>query len=183
MEDQYDIVLKNKLGYLFNYKRFFIPSAILFPIMLIFEVFRNNFYIFISIFISLLILTWNFSYFAKLCYSKPIYFEDLEDDKSDKKRIKSRIMYNIELSSKFKRRFIIFQQFLASIAFAIVAEYISIKYNNTEYNTIELLGVIGGLLSLQTRVIQLCGRMFLSLLYYLKERERERLLQQMNLSS
>lgn len=90
-------------------------------------------------------------------------------------------MYNIELSNKFKRRFIIFQQFLASIAFAIVAEYISIKYNNTEYNTIELLGVVGGLLSLQTRVIQMCGRMFLSLLYYLKEKEREKILQKLNL--
>lgn len=181
MEDQYDIILKNKFGYLFNYKRFFIPSSIIFPVMLVFDVFRNNFYIFFSTFISLLILTWNFSYFAKLCYSKPIYFDDLENDKSDKKRIKSRIMYNIELSNKFKRRFIIFQQFLASIAFAIVAEYISIKYNNTEYNTIELLGVVGGLLSLQTRVIQMCGRMFLSLLYYLKEKEREKILQKLNL--
>jgi hypothetical protein len=182
MEDQYDIVLKNNFGYLFNYKRFFIPSSILFPIMLCFKVFRNNFYIFISTFISLLILTWNFSYLAKLCYSKPIYFEDLEDDKSEKKRIKSKIMYNIELSNKFKKRFIIFQQFLASIGFSIVVEYINIKYNTTEYSTIELLGVIGGLLSLQARVIQLCGRMFLSLLYYLKEKEREKLLQNLNLS-
>jgi hypothetical protein len=181
MEDQYDVVLKNKLGFFFNYKRFFIPSSILFPVMLFSNIFRNNFYIFISIFISLLILTWNFSYFTKIYYSKPIYFEDLEDDISEKKRIKSKIMYNIELSSKFKKRFIIFQQFLTSISFAIVAEYISIKYNNTEYNTIELLGVIGGLLSLQTKLIQICGRMFLSLLYYLKEREREQLLIQLNL--
>lgn len=180
MEDNFDITLRNKLGYLFNYKRFFIPSSILFPCMLIFDKFRNRFYIFTSIFTSSLILTWNFTYLAKLYYSKPIYFDDLENV-STKKRTRTKILYNIELSNKFKRRFIIFQQFLASICFAILAEYISIKYSGDEYNTVEMFGIVGGLLSLQARTIQLCGRMFLSLLYYLKEREREKLLNELNL--
>jgi hypothetical protein len=181
MEDNYDILLKNKYGYLFDYKRFFLPSGILFPCMNFFDIFRNKFYIFLSTFISLLIFTWNFSYLAQLCYSKPIYFEDLDNNIDENKRIKHKIMYNIELSNKFKNKFIMFQQFLASIAFAIVAEYISIKYNHTTYDTIELLGVIGGLISLQAQFIQICGQLFLSLLYYLKEKEREKLLEELDL--
>lgn len=180
MEDEYDIILRNNLGYLFNYKKFFLPSSVLLPLMLIFNKFRNRFYIFISTFISSLILTWNFSYLAKIYYSKPIYFEDL-DNTPTPVRTKNKILYNIELSSKFKRKFIIFQQFLASIGCAILAEYISIKYSGSEYNTVEMFGIIGGLISLQTKFIQLCGRMFLSFLYYMKERERERILNELNL--
>lgn len=181
MEDQYDIELKNKYGSLFNYKIFFIPTSILMPLMLFIPVFQNDFYIFLSTFMSIFILGWNFPFVASMCYSRPIYFEDLDDDKPEKKIVKNKIMYNIELSSKFKSRFIIFQQFLSSITFAIVVDYISFKYRSNKYNTMELLGLIGGITSLLAKVIRLFGRLFLSFLYYLKKKEKDKLLAKFHL--
>ena len=84
MEDKYDLQLINYFGEWFNYKRFFLPTSIMLPLMLISNNFQNDFYIFFSTFISISILGWNFPSFTKLYYSRPIYFEDLDDDKSDK---------------------------------------------------------------------------------------------------
>jgi hypothetical protein len=181
MEDQHDIQLRNYIGFMFNHKRFFIPTSIIMPCMLFYDIFQNDFYIFLSTFMSLFVLGWNFPGIAKFFYSRPIYFEDLDDNKSDKKIVKNKILYNIELSSKFKSRFIIFQQLLSSVAIALVAEYINMKYKTNKYNTMELLGLIGGLLSLLTKIIRMSGHLFLSLLYYLKKKEKEKLLLKFNL--
>ena len=133
------------------------------------------------------ILGWNFPGIAKICYSRPIYFEDLDDSNEynqsniNRNRIKNKILYNIELSSKFKSRFIIFQQFLTSITCAIVVDYISLKYRTNEYNSMELLGLTGGIISLLAKIIRISGKLFLSLLYYLKKKEKEKLLERYGL--
>ena len=183
MEDEYDLQLINYFGEFFNYKRFFIPSAIVFPLLLISESFQNDFYIFFSTFCSISILGWNFPKLTKLYYSRPIYFEDLDDDKSDNKKLKNKILYNIELSNKFKTRFLLFQQLLISAALAIVVDYIVIKYRENNYNLMELFGLMGGLFSLISKLIRICGRLLLSFLYHKKKKEKEELLIKYNLKN
>lgn len=180
MEDEFDLLLINRFGECFNYKVFFIPSIITFPILLINPIFQNNFYIFISIFISLSILGWNFPSITKLYYSKPIYFDDL-DDKNSEFKIKKKILYNIELSNKFKNIFLIVQQLLISATCAILVDYIVIKYKENRYNTMELFGLIGGILSLLIKIIKICGKILLSFLYYKKGKEKDKLLIKYNL--
>ena len=79
------------------------------------------------------------------------------------------ILYNIELSKKFKDRFIIYQQLLTSITFAITVDYLYYRFQTTEYQLFELLGFLGGVLSLFTKVIKFSGRIMLSIFYRLKK--------------
>ena len=178
MEDKYDIILKKKFGCFFNYKLFLLPISIIMPSMLYFSIFQNDYYIFLSVFISLLVITWNFPYLSKFSYTRPIYFEDLNDDNNSK--VRKKILYNMELSKKFKNRFIIFQQFILSITIAIVVEYISFKYRNGNYQPLEFLGYIGGILSLYTKFIRYFGKGVLVLLYHMKRKEKEKLLIKLN---
>lgn len=182
MEDQYDLQLINKFGEFFNYKFFFLPSSIIFPILMISPIFQNNFYIFLSTFISIYILGWNFPSITKLYYSRPIYFEDLEDKQFEDHKIKKHILYNIELSNKFKQIFLIVQQILISATCAILIDYIVIKYKENTYNTMELFGLIGGIISLLIKIIRVCGKILLSFLYYKKKKEKENLLIKYNLT-
>ena len=178
MEDEYDIAFKKKCGLLFSHKIIMLPVSIILPCMIYFSIFQNDYYIFLSTFISLLIITWNFPYLTKFSYTKPIYFEDLNDDNSS--RVKKKILYNMELSKKFKNRFIIFQQFILSITIAIVVEYINYKYNTGNYQTIEFLGYIGGIFSLYSKFIKYIGKAMLILLYHMKKKEKDKLLLQLN---
>ena len=47
----------------------------------------------------------------------------------------------------------------------------------------ELLGLIGGLISLFAKVIRIVGKLFLSFLYYKKKKEKEELLERLNLNN
>lgn len=177
MEDEYDLELKQYFGNLFYYKIFFIPSIILFPCLLIIDVYRNYYYIFFSIFTSLLILTWNFPTISRIIYSRPIYFEDLnkqisKDDNENRKKI----IYNIENSDKFKSRFILFQQFIISIVIALTADYIKSRlYDNHDNNlsTYAMIGIMGGLLSIMIKIIKFCGKISLLIIYKQKKKTEE----------
>jgi hypothetical protein len=177
MEDEYDLKLKNIFGNFFYYKTFFIPSVILFPCLLIIDMYRNYYYIFFSIFTSLLILTWNFPMISRFIYSRPLYFEDLNKQLNiENNENKKKIIYDIENSDKFKIRFIIFQQFIISIVMALTADYIKSRfyYNNDEnISTFAIIGIIGGLLSLMVKVIKLLGKVSLYIIYKQKKRIEE----------
>ena len=176
MEDEYDISLKNHFGNFFYYKVFFIPSVILFPCLLIIEVYQNYYYIFFSIFTSLLILTWNFPMISKFIYSRPIYFEDLNKQLNLNNDKHKKIIYDIENSDKFKSRFILFQQFTISLVIALTADYIKSRfYNNQDeqISTFATIGVIGGLLSIMIKIIKLLGKLTLIIIYKQKKRTEE----------
>ena len=176
--DEFDIIFLNKYWIFLNHKTLLLPVAIILPLMNFNTIYNNDFYIIFSCFISLLILTWNFPYLSKFSYSKPIYFEDLNDDNNYK--IRKKILYNIGLSKKFKKRFIIFQQFLLSITFTIVVEYISIKYKNKDYQPMEFFGLIGGIFSLYMKIIKYIGNFVLIILYKMKTKEKENILKKIN---
>ena len=177
MEDEYDLSLKHFFGNFFYYKIFFIPSVILFPCLLIIEVYRNYYYIFFSIFTSLLILTWNFPVISRFIYSRPIYFEDLNKQLSlDNNEEKKNIIYNIENSDKFKTKFILFQQFIISVVIALTADYIKSRFydnQDDQISTFAIIGVIGGLLSLMVKVIKLLGKITLIIIYKQKKKVEE----------
>jgi hypothetical protein len=175
MEDEYDLELKNFFGNFFYYKIFFIPSVILFPCLLFIEIYRNYYYIFFSIFTSLLILTWNFPIISRLIYSKPIYFEDLNKQLKLNEN-KKKIIYDIENSDKFKSKFILFQQFIISIVIALTADYIKSRFNNDNDKKLSLfatIGIIGGLLSLMIKVIKILGKITLIIIYRQKKKLEE----------
>ena len=177
MEDEHDLELKNFFGVVFYYKIFFLPSVILFPCLLFIEVYRNYYYIFFSIFTSLLILTWNFPIISRLIYSRPIYFEDLNNQLSfDNNESRKKIIYDIENSDKFKTKFIIFQQFIISIVIALTADYIKSRFydnNDEKLSLFAIIGIIGGLLSLMIKVIKLLGKITLIIIYRQKRELEE----------
>ena len=177
MEDTYDLSLKHFFGNFFYYKIFFIPSVILFPCLLFIEVYRNYYYIFFSIFTSLLILTWNFPIISRFIYSRPIYFEDLNKQlKLDNNEEKKNIIYDIENSDKFKTKFILFQQFIISVVIALTADYIKSRFydnQDEQISTFAIIGVIGGLLSLMVKVIKLLGKITLIIIYKQKKKIEE----------
>lgn len=181
-EDTYDIELKNKYFFILNYKFFFLPSVLLFPLLLFFENYQNEFYIFLSSFMSITIFIWIIPYLSQVSYTKPIYFEDL-DDNNNNNVITNKILYNIELSKKFKNRFIIIQRFLSGITFGIVIEYMYFRYKTNNYRSMELLGLIGGILSLLATIIRIAGKFLLYILYKLKKKEKEKLLEELNLTN
>ena len=74
-----------------NYKTILLPVAILLPLLNIFPLFYNHFYIIFSTFCSLMILTWNFPCISKYSYHKPIYIEDLDSELKVKKNL---LQYN-----------------------------------------------------------------------------------------
>jgi len=58
-----------------------------------------------------------------------------------------------------------------------MVEYISIRYHDINFLTTEFLGILGGLISLYLKIIKLTGKVILIILYKLKKRERNRMLQ------
>jgi hypothetical protein len=176
MEDEYDISLKNKYTCLLDHKKYLLPISIFLPCMLINTIFLNYIYIFFSSFISILILTYNFPYLSKLAYLKPIYFNDLDTDNPNNKITKKRILYNMGISNKFKKKFIILQQFFFSITLSLIFDYIKYKEEDNEYNVVEFIAFFGGLVSIHTKLILILGRIILNYLYYKKEKEKQKLL-------
>lgn len=172
MEDQYDIELKEKFGILFSYKFFFLPSTIIFPCFIIIDEYNNYTYIFFSTFTTLMILTWVFPTISKFIYSKPIYYDDLISSSRELSHSNhNQIIYDLSNSNKFKMRFLLFQQFMISIIISLVADYINSRVNNHKYSTVELFGLVGGILSLMIKIIKVLGSIYLYILYNIKLKE------------
>lgn len=183
-DDEYDNHFLKNYNIYFNYKTIYLP-LIFIPTLNLFEIFRNEIFLFTSIFTSLFILTWNIPSLSKSFYMKPIYYEDLYNEKMDitiEDLSKKKILYNIELSKKFKDKFLVIQQFILSLTLAIIIEYFSLKYNQKEYSVSEILGMIGGILSLYLKLINIIGKSTLSILYKMKIKEKKKLLDKLNIT-
>ena len=170
---------KKKCGFFFNWKRFFLPLALILPILIIFEKLQNDFYIFLSCLASSFIISWNFPAISKFGYTRPIYFEDLEE-RNTKKFIKKKIIKTIEKSKKFQNRFIILQQIILSVTLALIIDYSTHRYKDTTLVFTEILGLLGGLISLYSKITKIIGKIVLNCLYWRKKKERRELLLEMN---
>ena len=76
IEDDNDIRCRKNCRCCFSWKRFFLPISALLPSLIYYDKFRNDPYIFTSVFISSSIVFWNFPSLSRLGYTKPVYFED-----------------------------------------------------------------------------------------------------------
>jgi hypothetical protein len=183
-DDDHDNICKKKCNAVFHWKRFFLPLAVALPILIYFEKLRMDIYIFFSCLISSLIICWNFPGIAKMGYTKPIYFEDLaEQTQVSRKILKKKILNNIETSKNFQYQFILIQQIILSFTIAIIIEYASYRYKSTNLIFTEVLGLLGGLVSLYSKITKIIGKILLKFLYYKKKRERKRIIRSMNSNS
>tara|TARA_B110000908_G_C10266895_1_gene465046 strand:+ start:8180 stop:8533 length:354 start_codon:yes stop_codon:yes gene_type:complete len=115
-------------------------------------------------------------------YNKPIYYDDLIKNELKNDDEKKNIIYNLEISNKFRHKFIFFQQIIFSFTVAILVEYISIRYHDIDLLTTEFLGIMGGLISLYLKIIKMTGKVILIILYKLKKRERNKIFINNNLT-
>ncbi len=182
-DDDFDNYFLQNFSWIINSKTILLPVAIILPSLNFLLIFRNDFYLFISTFISLLLITWNFPYISKFSYLKPIYYDDLISDDINLTKSDKKIIYNIEISKKFKNKFLILQQFLLSITVALLIDYISFKYKEKQYLTSEFVGVLGGILSLYAKIIKALGKVILICLYRMKKKEKEALLIKLNINN
>ena len=176
-DDMYDTEFLHKYHSIINHKTILIPISIILPSLNFLHIFNNFIYLFLSTSISLLILTWNFPYLSHVSYNKPIYYDDLIKNDIQSNEERKNIIYNLEISNKFRHKFIFFQQIIFSFTVAIMVEYISIRYHDINFLTTEFLGILGGLISLYLKIIKLTGKVILIVLYRLKKRERNKMLQ------
>ena len=180
-DDIHDTNFLHKYHSIINHKTILLPISIILPLLNFLHVFNNFIYLFLSTSISLLILTWNFPYLSHVSYNKPIYYDDLIKNDLLNNDEKNNIIYNLEISNKFRHKFIFFQQIIFSFTVAIMVEYISIRYSDFNLLTTEFLGILGGLLSLYLKIIKITGKVILIILYKLKKRERDKMLRYNNL--
>lgn len=161
-----------------SWKIFFLPLALIYPLFILIPTFRHEFYYFIAFFTSGLIFSWNFPGITSAMSSKPIYYDDLSLDAGEKSERK--IMSNIESSKKFQNIYKIIQQFILSIALALIIDYGIIQFQSSTMEITQLLIAIGGLASVYTRMIYYIGMGLVSILYYYKKREKNRILNSIN---
>jgi len=157
-----------------SWRVFFIPLSLIYPLLIILNVFRNELYYFISFFISGLILIWNFPKLAFILSSRPIYFDDLSLENEEKEE--RLILLNIESTKKFQNIYIIIQQFILSLSLALIIDYGVIEYKNKNMNFTDILIAIGGLGSLYTKIIYYIGKMLVSILYFIKKKQKQNII-------
>ena len=91
-----------------------------------------------------------------------------------------KLMSNIESSKKFQNIYKVIQQFILSIALALIIDYGIIQYQSSNMKVTDLLIAIGGLASVYTRIIYYVGMGLVSFLYNLKKKERDDIVNSLN---
>ena len=105
------------------------------------------------------IIFFNFPVLVEYTHNKPLYLEDLTIQETD--------------NNKFRKIYIITMTFLLSILVSGISEYIIINGIRNK-PIIELLGIIGGNISIYLNVQNVTGKILLKFFYFLKQREIER---------
>ena len=114
---------------------------------------REAFYISSYITILSLLVCFRFPGIVQSLHSKPVYYEDLEDKFSLDSTVRNR----------YQRIFTIIQTIFLAISLGIVADFVIYKSHEVN-NYIELLGIIGGLLSILNDIMVQFGKFILGML-------------------
>ena len=138
-----DIIFKTKTS------RFFLPFILLTFTLLINNNHKNYVLLSLFTFFDSIIILSNFNSLVTMSNAKTLYFEDLY---SEPVNYKKKIIKNIQKSKKFSDKFLIFQQLILSVTISFVVDYIVIKYKMNNYQPMEFLGLIGGILSLHLKI-------------------------------
>jgi hypothetical protein len=124
--------------------------------------YNTEYYILSYIFISILSLLYNFPCFTIFFHEKPIYFEDLKDTNN-------KINFNPTINMKFQNTFIFIHQITLSIAFACIIDFFYHRIHTIHFTLIEILGIVGGFISLYQRITSLLGNILIEFLYRTKK--------------
>jgi hypothetical protein len=157
-----------------SWRFFFLPLVLIYPSLIYFEVFRNEFYYFISLLTASMIISWIFPSLSTANISRPIYFEDLSLEPEQQRERK--ILVNLEASRKFQERYQLIQQIILAITMASILDYGIHNWSDTNWEISQFIAFIGGLASVYSKVIDIIGKIILSILYYFKKRERDKMI-------
>jgi uncharacterized Tic20 family protein len=114
------------------------------------------------IFITVLSFLYNFQYFTIFFHEKPVYFEDLKDTNN-------KVNFNPTTNLKFQNIFIFIHQITLSMAFVIIIDYFYHRINTIHFTLIEILGIVGGFISLYQKITSLLGNILIKILYHTKK--------------
>lgn len=118
----------------------------------------NAYFISAVSFIGSWIIFWNFPQIGVMIQHKPIYVDDLVLRNS-----------SLDIRYKFIRYYSYLTNFLLAILVMVIADYTFIKLVDDGFDTIyEVIGTIGGLISLYFKFQSLIGKLVLTICYKLK---------------
>ena len=122
----------------------------------VFCIYPNDYIIISGCFLFFYILTLNFPIVAYYLQMTPTYFEDLEDKDNSENLI-------------FKNTFIIIQQVVSSIAFAIIVDYIFNRMKHSPLSYFEIYGVLAGYFLMYQKVSNYFGTTLVFIIYSIKD--------------
>ena len=120
---------------------------------------RTLYYILPTTAISIYVILLNFPNIVKIAHSKPVYFNDLEDINGASEKLKK----------KYQQIFVVILQILLTVIMSGMFYYYYSRFHNTTLSNLEILGVLGGYISLLSKIERLVGKSLLSILNYYKK--------------
>ena len=145
-----------------QYKRFLLLFCFLPCLILLGEPYNTEYYVLSFMFISILSFLYNFECCTIFFHEKPIYYEDLEDTNN--------IVHNNPHDKiKFQNIFIVIHQFTLTLAFVIILDFFYHRYHNLNLSLIELMGLLGGFISLYQKITSFIGNILIEILYRIKK--------------
>lgn len=145
------------------FQRFSLFISPLFPCLAIL-LDANNYYIVISIFISTMIIFWNFPILSKILHMRPLYYEDLMDDTNVPE------LNNLP-KERFQNIFTMVQMFILAIAFSVLFDYIMVRIQQSDLKFIEMCAFIGGFITIYQKSSTIIGKIIITLLFWKKKKE------------
>lgn len=122
----------------------------------------NEYCIMSYLFISVLSFLYNFQCFTIFFHEKPIYFEDLKDTNN-------KVNFNPTANLKFQNTFIFIHQITLSMAFVVIIDFFYHRLHTVNLTLIQVLGIIGGFISLYQKITSLLGNILIEILYRTKK--------------
>jgi hypothetical protein len=160
----------NKYNFSFKYKRILIIPGITFIILpLIVDEVRLVAWIALLYFFGSFMLLINFPQLSTMLQSKPIYYEDLLITDETRENSDNRFKITYELTMIF----------FLSILISTLGDYIYIN-GITNKQPVELLGIIGGNISIYLRLQNIIGKTLLKIFYFCKTRKEKELMVTIN---
>jgi len=147
-------------------KRYALILSLLLPFLTIHIFNSNDFYKIISLFVSSIIIFYNFPMLPKFLNMKPLYYEDLKDDTCipEIKHVSR---------ERFQNIFIIIQTFSLAIVFSILFDYVINHMGSTKLNFTEMIAFFGGFITIYQKASLMFGKLLISGLFWFKKRELE----------
>ena len=149
------------MGYRKLFFVFLFPPILIFIPYDYFEFAKSIYYIIPSCALFSTGILLNFPKILHILHARKTTIEDLHDVRSKNKKIKNRFIVLFEISLTF----------MLTIVVALVIDYYLNKISLSNLSSFEILGVIGGILSLISKIESSIGKFLLSILKKYREQE------------